>query len=172
MQVGHIADVDVVALEVLFKDDDVAFGESGVDEMIHQQIETHPRRHAEDRRQPQGDDVFALQEMLFRLNFRSAVQRDRLERAILGAETVAAGDAVAAVGVGIDHQLVAAAQAVEQPDRFQVDRRGQCRIAVARAGADDGGQVNNHVRPLSAAFITGSSRTSPLMNSNAGRAHR
>ena len=44
--------MDVVALEVLFEDDDVAVEKRGIHEVIDQQIQPHAGRHAEDGGQP------------------------------------------------------------------------------------------------------------------------
>ena len=52
--IGHVADVDEVAFEVLFEDDQIAIGHGGEDEVIDEQIEPHARRQAENRRQPQA----------------------------------------------------------------------------------------------------------------------
>ena len=65
--VGHVADVDEVALEVLLEDDEVAILDGGVHEVVDEQIEPHPRRHAEHRGQPQRDRVRAVEQEPFGL---------------------------------------------------------------------------------------------------------
>ena len=40
--VGHVPDVDVVALEVLLEEHDIPAGDRRVDELVHQQVQAHP----------------------------------------------------------------------------------------------------------------------------------
>src|SRR5579884_296588 len=143
--VGHIAYMNIIAFEVFFKDDDVSFCQGSVDKVVDEQIEAHARRHTEHGRQTEGDDIGTVQQMLLRLHLGAAVERDRFQRRVFGAEGGAVGDTVTAIRVRIDYQLVRAAEAVEQTDGIKIHGRGQLRIAVTGRSANDAGQVNDYV---------------------------
>ena len=59
--VRDVADVDVIALEILFEDYEVSVRHRGINEMINQKIQAHPRRGAKYRRQTQRNHVRLLQ---------------------------------------------------------------------------------------------------------------
>ena len=143
--VGNVAHMDIVALEVLLEDDDEAVGHGGVGEVVDQQVDAHARRGAEHCRQAQCDHVAALQELVFSLHLLAAVVRNRFKRRLLGAIAVARLGAIAAVGVGIDHQLVRAAQSVDQTHAAQVDAFSGGRVAVAGRRANDRGEWDDDV---------------------------
>ena len=107
----HIADVDVVALEVGLEQHDGAIGHRAIDEIVDQQVDAHARRHAEHGRQPEADRVPAIEHDLLGLHLVAAVERDRAQRRLLGAELALLADAVAAVGGRHDDALLAATAA-------------------------------------------------------------
>src|ERR1041385_7054582 len=89
--------MNIISLEIFLEDDEVALGGRGIDEMIHQKIKAHPRRHTKDGRESQSDHIRVLQEFLFGLSFRLAVERYRLQRRFFGTENISGLCAVAAV---------------------------------------------------------------------------
>ena len=56
--------------------------------------------------------------------------------------------AVAAVRVGVNHELPRRAELVQELDGVEIDRPRQPGIAIAGRGADDGRQGDDHVRVL------------------------
>ena len=143
--VGDVADVDVIPLEILLEDHDVAVGDRRVDEVVDEEIEPHPRRQAEHGGQPQRDRVRAREHLVLGVDLRAAVERDRLEGRFLGAVLGPRLRAVAAVGRRIDDQLMRAPHPVDLADRLEIDRRGSMGIAIAQRRADERGQRNDHV---------------------------
>ena len=45
--IGNVADVDVIALEIFFEDDDIPIRDCRMDKVVNQQVKTHARRHSE-----------------------------------------------------------------------------------------------------------------------------
>ena len=76
--VGHVADVHEVAAVVPFEEHQVAIRHGRIGKMVDQQVQSHPRRHAENRGQPKRDGVGTGQQLGLRLHFGAAVVRDRL----------------------------------------------------------------------------------------------
>ncbi len=107
-----------------------------VDEVVHQQVDAHARRAAEDRGEPQRECVRCVQHRALGVDLGAAVQRDRLERRFLGAEHLSRACAVAAVGVREHDELRRAPQSQQQEHRVEVHGPGQQRVAVAGGSAD------------------------------------
>src|SRR3990167_11191691 len=75
------------------------------DEVIDQQIPTHPGRHPKQRRKPQTDRVLTLHDAFLSLGFCPTIERDGVERCLLSAVDVASSNTVSAVRRRQDHQL-------------------------------------------------------------------
>src|SRR5262249_17987393 len=84
--IGDIADMNIVPLEVLFKNNNVAFDVSRVDEMINQQVQPHAGRHAKYGGQPQRNDIGAAKQVELGLDLGLAIERDGRQRTVLGTE--------------------------------------------------------------------------------------
>jgi len=111
---------------------------------LTKQVEAHARRHAEHGGEPERHAAEAAHEILGRA-LVAAVERDRPQRRLLGAELAGLADAVAAVGVRQDDALVLARELDQHPDGVAVGRGRADRIAVAQRRADQGGQRNDDV---------------------------
>src|ERR1022692_2897978 len=81
----YVADVDVVSLEMALKDHHRPVVESPIDEVIHQQVNAHSRRDAEDRRQAKAYAVLALEDGFLGFYLGHAVERDWAKRRVLRA---------------------------------------------------------------------------------------
>ena len=75
-----VADVNVVALEVRLEQHHEAVIHRPVDEIVHQEIDAHARRHAEHGGEPQADRILPIEDDLFRRDLVAAVERDRTQR--------------------------------------------------------------------------------------------
>jgi hypothetical protein len=111
--VSNVADMDVVAFEVLFKDHEIAVKKCGIGKVVDQQIKARPGRHAEDGGQPQGNRVACGQDDLLCLALGPSVERDRVKGRLFSTKDVAGLGAVAAVRRRVDDQLFRAANTTE-----------------------------------------------------------
>ncbi|MEY2518425.1 MAG: hypothetical protein QOF24_184 [Verrucomicrobiota bacterium] len=75
-----ISDMDIVALKVFFKDDDVTVGQSCINEVVDEQIDPNARRCTKNCGMAQSDDSRALQKLKLCLHFCAAVNRQGLGR--------------------------------------------------------------------------------------------
>ena len=142
----HVADVDVIALEMPLKNQHRAVVDGAIDKIIHEQIHPHARRAAEHRGEAEADAVFARQHGFLGLDFGDAVARNRAQRRVFGAEFPLFADAVAAVGDGHDDPLLFAGEAANHFDRFLICGLGGDGIGVAKRHADERGERDDQIR--------------------------
>ena len=76
--IRHIANMYVVALEILFENHDVPLGHRRVSEMIDQQVKAHTRRQSKHGSQAQGHRIGTFQKVMLGLALGLAVKRDWL----------------------------------------------------------------------------------------------
>ena len=141
----HIPHVDVVALEVPFKYHHGPVRDSPMHKVVDQQVNPHPRRHAEDRCQAEADAIFALQDGFLRLHFRHAVERDRPERRFFRAVLALFTDPIAAIGHRHDDALGWRSQPAEHGHGLEVGCPGRHRVAVAQRRPHERCQRDDHV---------------------------
>src|SRR5262245_64407762 len=79
-----IAYVNVISFEMRLEQHNCAIIHRTIDEIVHEQVNTHPRRHPEDSGKPKADAVAAIERCFFGFNFSAAVKRDRPERSVFG----------------------------------------------------------------------------------------
>src|SRR4029079_15249151 len=91
--------------EMLLENDEIDVRNGAIREMIHEQVDPHPRRSPEYRRQPVRDHIFLFQPGQRGAALGTPIDQDGFEWAVLCAERVAGPDAVAAVRIGIYHEL-------------------------------------------------------------------
>src|SRR3990172_11369086 len=75
-----VADMDIVSLEVPLEHDEEPVLRRPVDEVVYQKVHPHPRRHAEDRREPEAYGVASVQYYSLGLDLGPAVKRNRIQR--------------------------------------------------------------------------------------------
>ena len=144
-----IAHVDEIPLEVAFEEHNKTIGVSAIGEVVHEQVEPHPRRHAEHRRQPQADRRrMPLEQRALDLNLVAPVQRYRPYRCVLGAVLAGLAHPVAAVGHRQQHALLGAQKRQHVDDRAQIRGGGGQRIAVAQGSPDQRRERNDDVGVL------------------------
>ena len=102
----HVADMDVVALEVAFEDHDSAVCHGAPSEVIDQQVEAHARRHAEHGGEAQRHAIAIVEHGLFGFHLCHAIEGDRVQRAFLSAELAALADAIPRIGDREDDLLM------------------------------------------------------------------
>src|SRR5436190_11711487 len=139
----HIANVKVISFEMTLKYDDGAVMDGAIDKIIHEQIETHPRRQAEHRREPETDAVLSLQYEFLGFDFSDAVKGDRTQGRLFRAVLVLFTDAVAVVGHRHDDPLALAYESAEHGHRVEVGRLRGNLVLVAHRRADQRRQRND-----------------------------
>src|SRR5947208_12266749 len=107
--VSDIANVNVVPFEILLEKDEVSVCDGGINEMVHEQIDSHPRREAEYRSQAKRDDIRGIEKMSFRLCLGSPIERDGCEWRFFRTERKTRRGTVPAIRVGKDDELAWAA---------------------------------------------------------------
>src|SRR5438874_8466938 len=103
---SHIANVNEIPLEMRLEQHDGAVVHRAIDEIVHEEVDAHPRRHSEYRRQPEADHVAALERGGFRLHLGAAVKSDRPQGRTLVAEFILLTDSITAVGDGQQNSLL------------------------------------------------------------------
>ena len=132
------------ALKCCFEQHHVAVGHRGVDEVVDQEVESHP-----------GDmpNTVARRNTtvlgLLKSPARPGPWCGRRARSAPGAcphrSNLAGRRAVAAIRVGIDDRLALAAEAVDEPDGAEVGGFGQQGVGIARGRPDDRRQRDDDV---------------------------
>jgi hypothetical protein len=145
MNTRNVANMDEIALEMRLEQHDHAVVHGPIDEVVDQEIDPHPRRHAEHRRQAQAHGIAARQDDILGLDLVAAVERYRAQRRIFGAELVFLADPIAAVGDRHDDALVRRQHLAQSRDGVAVGRGGGDRIPVAERRPDQRRQRKNDV---------------------------
>ena len=105
MGCGRVADVQVIPLEIGLEKHDEAVAHRGLHEIIYEEVGPHTGTGAEESGQAESDGITGSQDFGFDFGLEFAVETDRPERRLFGAELAFLADAVAAVGRGIDDDL-------------------------------------------------------------------
>src|SRR3989344_619295 len=67
--IGNVANMYEISFEVSFKNGDVAVGQGGIYEVVHQKITPHPWRHTEYRRKTKHNSIRRPEQLLLGLRF-------------------------------------------------------------------------------------------------------
>ena len=145
---GYVAYVNVVSLEMRFKQHDGSIIHGPIDEIVHQQIYSHSRGHTEHRGEPKTDAIAAVENGLFGFHFRAPIQGDRPQRCILCAKFSFFPDAVAAVCHRHHDALFAAGQLQHRQNRVTIDGLRAYLITVTYRSAYQSCQRNDDIRVL------------------------
>ena len=108
--------------------------------IINEQVDAHSRRHSKNGCEAKSHNIFAVEQKFFRISFRSAVKRNRMERRFLRAVNFAGRRAIPAVSCRINDDLIFAAKFVYH--FYRVEINGLCgkRVALARRKTDNRGK--------------------------------
>jgi hypothetical protein len=141
----HVADMDVVALEVALEDHHGAVGHGAPGEVIDQQVKAHARGHAEHGGEAQRHAIAIVEHGLLGFHLGDTVEGDRVQRAFLGTELAALADAIAGIGDREDDLLVLGGPLHEVHDRILVEGLRGNRVQLAERRANKRGQRDQHV---------------------------
>lgn len=146
-RVGSVSDVNVRPPELLAEDGELVFDSEIARELVHREVEAHPRRRTVDRRKAQAcrDELPPAQRVLFRRDLRLCIERDRLELNGFVRKGAVAHPAVVAAGRCEDESVNAYPfSIVEQGARsIEIDLTGELRLPRAGWIANDCCEVDD-----------------------------
>jgi hypothetical protein len=122
---GYVSDVNVVALEVLFEENNASILAGAEREIVDEKIESHSGRDAKYSSETEGYRLARRKKPLFALYFQLAVERNGLERRFFRAEGELFSDSIAAVRIGVEKELVGAYMLEDVEDGVVVELCGE-----------------------------------------------
>merc|ERR1712127_10849 len=127
-------------------------GARQLQQVINQQIASESWRGAKNGGEAEGDAVGLFQDGILASLLGLAVQRSRVARGVLVADSL--DGAVAGAGRGVDDALLGAEPLDQLFDAGLVQGQGHLGLLLAGGEADDGSQVNDDVMLLDKGLVS------------------